>query len=172
MSQFETRTPSTFRCSLILQSVTVLQFPSDFFFFPFSSKRLTVLQDLVHRYVPFWRTMPWTVWSRKADSRLRQRLRLSLVSQSVTVLQFPWDFVFLLLQFQTTYRSAGPSSLLRSVLTDHAPQNGLKQESWFETRKCEKVWRNWKFDQVWKKTDSCEKKRIATKKRIAARKNG
>ena len=55
MSQFETRTPSTFRCSLILQSVTVLQFPSDFFFFPFSSKRLTVLQDLVHRYVPFWR---------------------------------------------------------------------------------------------------------------------
>ena len=62
ISQFETATtPSTFRCSLILQSVTVLQFPSDFFFFPFSSKRLTVLQDLVHRYVPFWRAVPQTV---------------------------------------------------------------------------------------------------------------
>jgi len=158
-------------------------FPVIFVSFCFSSNRLTVLQDRVHCYVPFWRTMaPRTVWSRKADSRLRQRLRLSIAlwfrsrlrSFNFPVIFFsfasvpndlpfcrtefnatfrsdgPWPperseaeklirdddnafdfpllsgfavgygpsislwYFFLLLQFQTTYRSAGPSSLLRS----------------------------------------------------------
>ena len=133
-----------------------------FFFFPFSSKRLTVLQDLVHRYVPFWRTMPWTVWSRKADSRRRQRIRLSIAlwfrsrlrsfnfpeilfffcfsSKRLTVLQ---DRVHCYVPFWRTM----PPRTVWSRKADSRRENA---------KKCEEIGNLTKFE----------------KKRIAARKNG
>ena len=60
-------------------------FPVIFVSFCFSSNRLTVLQDRVHCYVPFWRTMaPRTVWSRKADSRRSFSLKLEFYTEIST----------------------------------------------------------------------------------------
>ena len=121
-------TPSTFRCSLISQSVTVLGFPRDFFSIP------PVQNDL-----PFCRTQFTATFrsdgpcpeagelSRDDDDAFDFPLPRWFRNRSLS-LDFPVIF-FLSLQFQTTYRSAGPSSPLRSVLTDRAP----KQVSWVET---------------------------------------
>ena len=110
-------TPSTFRCSLISQSVTVLGFPRDVFSIP------PVQNDL-----PFCRTQFTATF--RSDGPCPEAGEPSRDDDDAFDFSLLFDFAigccpsisrwffFLSLQFQTTYRSAGPSSPLRSVLTE------------------------------------------------------